>query len=506
MLTGNRTSPRAYDAQFLLAQALMGQRQYSQAAIAYDDTYNRSRKGAHAPDALLGLANSLIAINEKKAACDTLAKLRTEYPSPRPDMREAIAGVGAARRLQVSGPRSVTGDDDGSPITDAEFAAAMAALGPFEPAPRLAAGVSGGADSMALALLADAWARERGGSLLALVVDHGLRAEFGDGGAADRGAAWLHAASRRRLLTIDGLARGPALAERARAARFAVLDAACAAAGILHLLLGHHAGDQAETVLIRALGGSGPAGLAGMAPLVETPRLRILRPLLAMPPARLRATLAAAGVAWVEDPSNADPTALRPRLRLLRRDRDGAGAATAALVAAAAASARSAPSRTAGRRRAWRNGSSLRPEGFAVLSATAARAAGAGGAAADDRRGAVSAAHPIRRRARRGAPAGDAGRRPAAAGGPAGCRDCWPCASLPPWRRRFRRVPGAVWDGRFRLGARRRALPPGATLGALGDDAARLRTALAAAVRRAADPAGDPARRNASRRAASALS
>ena len=71
VLAGNRTSPRAYDAQFLLAQALIGQRQYSQAAIAYDDAYNRSRMGSHAPDALLGLANSLIAINEKKAACDT---------------------------------------------------------------------------------------------------------------------------------------------------------------------------------------------------------------------------------------------------------------------------------------------------------------------------------------------------------------------------------------------------------------------------------------------------
>ena len=92
VLSGNRTSPRAYDAQFLLAQALMGQRQYSQAAIAYDDAYNRSKVGLHAPDALLGLANSLIAINEKKAACDTLSKLRAEYPSPRPDIREAMSG------------------------------------------------------------------------------------------------------------------------------------------------------------------------------------------------------------------------------------------------------------------------------------------------------------------------------------------------------------------------------------------------------------------------------
>jgi len=94
VLTGSRTSPRSYDAQFLLAQALMGQHQYSQAAIAYDDTYNRARKGAHAPDALLGLANALIAINEKKAACDSLAKLRSEYPTLRPDQRDAVTASG----------------------------------------------------------------------------------------------------------------------------------------------------------------------------------------------------------------------------------------------------------------------------------------------------------------------------------------------------------------------------------------------------------------------------
>jgi TolA-binding protein len=94
VLTGSRTSPRAYDAQFLLAEALMGQRQFSQAAIAYDDTYNRSRRGAHAPDALLGLANSLIAINEKRAACDTLTKLRAEFPSARPDVRDAASASG----------------------------------------------------------------------------------------------------------------------------------------------------------------------------------------------------------------------------------------------------------------------------------------------------------------------------------------------------------------------------------------------------------------------------
>ena len=171
----------------------------------------------------------------------------------------------------------------------------MAALGPFEPAPRLAAGVSGGADSMALALLADAWARERGGSLLALIVDHGLRATSA-AEAAETAARLGGRGIAARVLTIAGLAQGPALAERARTARFHALIAACAAEGILHLLLGHHAADQAETVLIRALGGSGPAGMAGMASLVETPMVRILRPLLGTAPADLRATLIAAGV------------------------------------------------------------------------------------------------------------------------------------------------------------------------------------------------------------------
>ena len=88
-----RASPRAYDGQMLLAQALFGQRQYPEAAIAFDDTYKRNRKGAHAQDALLGLTNALTAINEKKAACDNLAKLKTEFPQPRPDLRDGIAAA-----------------------------------------------------------------------------------------------------------------------------------------------------------------------------------------------------------------------------------------------------------------------------------------------------------------------------------------------------------------------------------------------------------------------------
>jgi TolA-binding protein len=96
----SRTSPRAYDARLLLGQALSGERQHAQAAIAFDDAYNSSRKGTHAQDALLGLANSLTAINEKKAACDTLTRLRTDFPQPRADI-----AAGSAATAQKAGCR-----------------------------------------------------------------------------------------------------------------------------------------------------------------------------------------------------------------------------------------------------------------------------------------------------------------------------------------------------------------------------------------------------------------
>jgi TolA-binding protein len=89
----NRTSPRAYDAQFLLAEAQYGQRKYAQSAVSFDDVYNRSKRGPHAQDALLGLANSLTAIGDHTAACQALGKLRTEFSPPRAELREPIAAA-----------------------------------------------------------------------------------------------------------------------------------------------------------------------------------------------------------------------------------------------------------------------------------------------------------------------------------------------------------------------------------------------------------------------------
>src|SRR5258708_7155365 len=168
-----------------------------------------------------------------------------------------------------------------------EFTTEMDRLGPFESLPRVAIAVSGGADSMALSWLAQYWVASRGGEATALTVDHGLRAESSD--EADITLRRLSALgiSGRKLIVTE-LVRGPALAERAREARYRLLFDACAAASIPHLLLGHHRGDQVETVMLRALSGSASRGLAGMPALIETRHVRLLRPLLDVPPERLR--------------------------------------------------------------------------------------------------------------------------------------------------------------------------------------------------------------------------
>ncbi len=190
----------------------------------------------------------------------------------------------------------------------------MATLGPFEASPALAVGVSGGADSMALAILADAWAKARGGTVLALIVDHGLRAELAE--EAVKVAGWLGARGLpSRILAWRGAKPRTGIQAAAREARYRLLAEAAAAAGILHLLTAHQLEDQAETVAMRAAHASGPAGLAGMAAVRELEGVRLLRPLLGVPKARLEATLRRIGQPWVEDPSNRHPRFERARLR-----------------------------------------------------------------------------------------------------------------------------------------------------------------------------------------------
>jgi tRNA(Ile)-lysidine synthase len=201
------------------------------------------------------------------------------------------------------------------PLDAAAFARLMTPFEPFEQAPVLAVAVSGGRDSLALALLAHDWARSRGGKIVGLVVDHGLRPESAAEAATTRDVLERNGCEA-AILQWSGIKPSSRLQEAARTARYRLLREECRRRGILHLLLGHHADDQAETVTMRAARQSGPDGLAGMAALVEQPEIRLLRPLLAVSRACLTATVLAHDVAWIDDPSNSDPRFERARLRL----------------------------------------------------------------------------------------------------------------------------------------------------------------------------------------------
>jgi tRNA(Ile)-lysidine synthase len=162
------------------------------------------------------------------------------------------------------------------------------------PGSPLVCGVSGGADSLALLILAVA----AGCVVTAVHVDHGLR----DGSAAEadvvratagrRGAAF-------RAVTLQ-VAPGPNLEARARAARHQALGPGAA--------LGHTADDRAETVLVNLLRGAGLDGLAGIRP---GPR----HPILALRRAETEALCSDQGLEPVVDPTNVDPSFLRNRVR-----------------------------------------------------------------------------------------------------------------------------------------------------------------------------------------------
>jgi tRNA(Ile)-lysidine synthase len=197
----------------------------------------------------------------------------------------------------------------------AELDTALAALGGFEPRPLIAVGVSGGPDSLTLMILADRWARERGGEAWGLIVDHRLRPESASEAAIVAG--WLAARGiPNAILVWQGEKPATGIQEAARAARYRLLTGWCAEHGCLHLLTAHHRDDQIETYLIRRRAASGVDGLAGMAAVRELPQLRLVRPLLGVPKARLVAFLEAERQPFVRDPSNRNPAFERVRLRL----------------------------------------------------------------------------------------------------------------------------------------------------------------------------------------------
>ena len=193
------------------------------------------------------------------------------------------------------------------------FGDCMRTLLPVDKPDRLAIAVSGGSDSMALALLVKEWADRNGISLSALTVDHRLRPESAE--EVNNVTRWLRARGiETTVLRWDGPSPKTGVQDAARNARYELMEETCAQAGITVLLLGHQLEDQLETLLMRLSKGSGLEGLTAMESVGTRGKLTLLRPLLSVRRDVLRDYLQSQGQGWIDDPSNENPVYTRTRV------------------------------------------------------------------------------------------------------------------------------------------------------------------------------------------------
>lgn len=207
--------------------------------------------------------------------------------------------------------------DTSAALSADDFSAAMAQFHIVKGA-RVAVAVSGGVDSMALALLISEWAADRGVRPFALTVDHQLRSDSAI--EAVQVGEWLNAKgmSHAVLRWEEGVhAREVDASPQnvARDARYELMIEWCKANSCSHLFVAHHADDQVETFLMRLTRGSGVEGLAAMAPVREREGVCISRPLLEFSKAQLIEVCRIRKQRWAEDPSNKSDKSTRVRFR-----------------------------------------------------------------------------------------------------------------------------------------------------------------------------------------------
>ena len=195
------------------------------------------------------------------------------------------------------------------------FFKTMNSLGPYGKNPHLAIAVSGGSDSLCLAILAKKWVDIKGGRITALNIDHGLRKSSGQ-----ESKKTLNLLKKQKIFSQCfkwELSKKPknSVQEKAREFRYNIFEEWCYKKNIKYLLVAHHFEDQKETFIMRLNSNSNIYGLACMPKVLLKKEIKILRPLLDLKKKDIVDYLKEKKIDWIEDPSNNSLKYSRNRLR-----------------------------------------------------------------------------------------------------------------------------------------------------------------------------------------------
>jgi len=183
---------------------------------------------------------------------------------------------------------------------------------------KIAVGVSGGADSMALAMLARNWTKKYQIKLITFTVDHGLRLESKFEVNLVKNIMKKNDITHKTLVW-KGIKPQSGIQEKARTARYKLLAEACIKNNAKYILLGHHKDDQIETFIMRLTSNSGLDGLSCMSSenylLTEAGPIKIIRPLLDINKKCLIEFCTEQKIKWINDPSNKNFAYRRTQIR-----------------------------------------------------------------------------------------------------------------------------------------------------------------------------------------------
>ena len=200
------------------------------------------------------------------------------------------------------------------PVLFEEFEKEINEIACFEDHPHLGLSFSGGPDSLALMCLLKIWVHKNNGKLTAFNVNHKIRLNSNEESikvktiAEESGIECI-------VLNWDDEKPRAGLMECARNKRYKLILDECKKRKILHLMLGHHLNDNAETYIMRSKRIGNLTGLTSIPLIREMKHLRLIRPLLKFSKERLLKTCIYYGKKWIDDPSNLDSLYERVRIR-----------------------------------------------------------------------------------------------------------------------------------------------------------------------------------------------